>query len=381
MTAQGVFLDLCLRSRERYPDFAAALKEETGVDVEYRTEGALHLALDDDEAERLRETAEHQRRAGFVAEWLDGSEVRKVEPDLTHQVRGALLVPGDHHVENRKLVTALIRAVERAGAQLRPGTPVTGLAAQGPRVIGVRTPMSRLAAGVVVNAAGCWAGWFPSPEAPERPRVRPVKGQMLACAMGPEAELHHTVVTHYAYLVPRADGRLLVGATVEEAGFDKRVTVDGVQRLLAAGVEALPGLVERPLVDAWAGLAPWHARWDADHGTRRARRPGAGDRALPQRDSPGAHHRGAHRRDRGHGRGSGDAGPVRAQFVRASARGCNRYEMITVEVNGESREIPDEATILELLKFVNLMPEGVAVAVNGKIVPAGRALDRTGPRG
>ncbi len=256
VTAQGVFLDLGLRSRELYPGFAAALKEETGLDIEYRTEGALHLALDDEEADHLREIAAHQERAGFSAEWLDGSDVRRLEPDLTPRVRGALFVAGDHQVDNRKLVTALIRAVERAGVELRPGTPVTGLAAQGPRVIGVRTAAGRLAAGAVINAAGCWAGGFPSPDAPERPRVRPIKGQMVACAMGPEAELRRIVATRQVYLVPRADGRLLVGATVEERGFDKRVTVAAVQGLLAAAVEALPGLVEMPLVDAWAGLRP-----------------------------------------------------------------------------------------------------------------------------
>ena len=245
-----------LASARAWPAFASELAEASGRDAGYTPRGALHVALDRDEAEELRRRHELQRSLGLEAEWLRPSECRRLEPGLAPSVAGGVHAPGDAEVDPRALVAALEEATERAGGEIFAGDEPAELLVEDERAVGVRTTGGLTArAGHVVLAAGAWAGtaeWLP-PEA--RPPVRPVKGQILVLR-GPEPLCERIVVSPWIYVVPRPDGRVVVGATVEERGFDVSVTAGGVHELLREAYRVLPEVAELELLEATAGLRP-----------------------------------------------------------------------------------------------------------------------------
>lgn len=249
-------LALNLESARRYPRFVAELAEASGLDPGYRTTGTLVVARDLDDRAVLDELASYHRRLGSRIERLSGSEARALEPGLARNVRAGLLAPDDHQIDNRALLAALLAAGERAGVQLVRAR-AAGLELSGERVTGVVLAGERaLAAGSVVLAAGCWSaqirglppGWLP---------VRPVKGQLLHLRAGGQPELARRVIRGLrVYVVPRGDGRYVIGATVEEQGYDTAVTAGGVLDLLRHAYELLPGVTELELTETVAGLRP-----------------------------------------------------------------------------------------------------------------------------
>lgn len=250
----GAFLDLLLRGRAMYPDFAAALREEAGIDVGYSDAGTLSLALTDEDAAALERRHAWQAAAGIPAERLSAGEARALEPGLTPDVRWALRFSGDHQVDNRRLAIALRIAAERAGAEVRRGAEVDRLVRDGDRLAGVRLATGeRIEADAVVLAAGCWAGRIGG--LPRTLPVLPVHGQIAAVAAEPQ-RFRHTVETPRCYLVPRADGRLIAGATVERGVWRKAVTPAGLCSLLAGAAEIAPWVADLPLVETWSGLRP-----------------------------------------------------------------------------------------------------------------------------
>ncbi|WP_129839339.1 glycine oxidase ThiO [Streptomyces sp. RFCAC02] len=260
---EEALLDLNLASAGRYPEFAAELAEATGTDIAYRACGTLQVALDADDRAQLRELHALQRRCGLDTQWLTGRECRRLEPMLAPGVRGGLRVDGDHQTDPRLLVAALLTACERAGVSFVNAT-ATGLVVRGDRAAGVRLDGGTvLAADRTVLAGGSRSagldGIPPSVAVP----VRPVKGQILRLRMpsgGGAPFLSRTVRAvvrgEQVYLVPRASGELVVGATVEEQGWDTSVTAGGVYQLLRDARELLPGLTELPLAETCAGLRP-----------------------------------------------------------------------------------------------------------------------------
>ncbi|GIV68223.1 glycine oxidase ThiO [Caldilinea sp.] len=251
-------LPLLLESHARWPAFARELQEASGVDVGYRTEGTLVVALDRDQAERLRFQYEFQRSLGLELVWLSGDAARQREPHLSRHVVAALYSPHDHQVDNRQALLALRQAFLAAGGVLRERATVAEILVGNGEVQGVRLASGEtLHAPVVVIAAGAWSATLPGLPPEAQPPVRPVKGQMLALQTPPNAPLlRHVVWGRDVYLVPRKDGRLLVGATVEEKGFDAQLTAGGVYQLLRRAWELLPGIDEAPLIELWAGLRP-----------------------------------------------------------------------------------------------------------------------------
>jgi glycine oxidase len=251
-------LPLLLESHARWPAFAQGLKEASGVDVGYRTEGTLVVALDRDQVERLRFQYEFQRKLGLELTWLSGDAARQREPHLSRNVIAALYSPHDHQVDNRQVLLALRQAFLAAGGTLREHASVAEILVEKGEAQGVRLISGEiLHAPVVVVAAGAWSATLPGLPPEARPPVRPVKGQMLALQTPLDAPLlRHVVWSRDVYLVPRKDGRLLVGATVEEKGFDAQLTAGGVYTLLRRAWEILPGIDEAPIVEMWAGLRP-----------------------------------------------------------------------------------------------------------------------------
>jgi glycine oxidase len=237
---EGELTGLLAESAARWPAFAAELTAATGTDLGYRTEGTLVVGLTGDDLAEARRLWEYQQGLGLPITPLRPSMLRDREPALSPRLRGGALAATDHQVDPRRLVAALRSAVERAGVPILP-TPVTDLAA-------LTTPQ-------VVVAAGC--GSAPLTGLP----VRPVKGQILRLrAPGGEPPGLRHVVRGYAdgepvYLVPRADGEVVVGATVEERT-DRNVTAGAVLRLLRAAVDLVPELAEYDLVETVAGLRP-----------------------------------------------------------------------------------------------------------------------------
>jgi glycine oxidase len=241
-----------------YPSFVAELEEASGQRVGYRRCGALHVALDRDEAEELRRRHELHRRLGLAAEWLGPGACRRLEPGLAPSLHGGVHVPEEAVVDPRALAAALLAAASAEGAEVRGGAEVTGATIEEGRIRGLTLGDGEsIGCGGVVLAAGAWSGaarWLPE-EA--RPPVRPVKGQILELrGAAAEPVCERIVASERVYVVPRGDGRVVVGATVEEMGFDTRVTAGGVHELLREAYRLVPDVAELELVEATAGLRP-----------------------------------------------------------------------------------------------------------------------------
>jgi glycine oxidase len=241
-----------------YPEFAAELERESGRAVGYRRCGALHVALDRDEAEELHRRHELQVSLGLDAEWLRPRDCRALEPGLATAVAGGVHAREEAEVDPRALVSALVAAAERAGVTLSPDFEATDGIFEGGALRGVRAADGReLRAANVVLATGWLSGrtsWLPERAVPP---VRPVKGQVLG-VRGPADDplCDRIVATQWVYVVPRADGRAVIGATVEERGADLTVTAGGVHELLRETYRVLPDVAELELTDAVAGLRP-----------------------------------------------------------------------------------------------------------------------------
>jgi glycine oxidase len=251
-------LDLALASARAWPGFATELAEASGREVGYLPHGALHIALDRDQGEELRRRFELMRSLELDAEWLRPRECRRLEPGLTPRFSAGVHAPHEAAADPRLLVAALRAALEGAGGELVTGEEVAEAIVDRERIVGVRAANGgEHRAERVVVATGAWSGsgeWLPDRA---RPPVRPVKGQILTLrgtAGRPVCE--RIVVTERVYLVPRGDGRLIVGATVEERGFDLRVTAGAVYELLREAYRVLPEVAELELVEAVAGVRP-----------------------------------------------------------------------------------------------------------------------------
>jgi glycine oxidase len=241
-----------------YPGFVAELEAASELGTGYVQSGALHIALDRDEAAELRRVHDLQRSLGLGAEWLPPRRCRELEPGLTPSFNGGVHAPEEAAIDPRRMTVALLAALAGEGVEVRGGTDVVAPILDGERLEGVRTGTGEeLRAGHVVLATGAWAGaesWLPEFA---RPPVRPVKGEILELRSADgKAPCGRIVASERAYLVPRPDGRLIVGATTEERGFDATVTAGGVHELLREAYRLLPDIAEMELVEAMAGLRP-----------------------------------------------------------------------------------------------------------------------------
>lgn len=269
-------LALTLASGALWADFAAAVEAAGGEDTGFRECGALHVALDRDEAAELRRRHDLQLELGLEAEWLTPRRCRELEPGLVPTFAGGVAAAGEASVDPRRLAGALAAALRAAGGELRTGTEVVDAIWDGERLVGVRTAPSastrpsdelmqtpgaegaEVHGDAVVLCSGAWSGraaWLPEDA---RPPVRPVKGQVVELRPrdGEGAPASRIVATERVYLVPRPDGRLIVGATQEERGFDTVVTAGGVHELLREAYRVLPDVAEMELAGTIAGLRP-----------------------------------------------------------------------------------------------------------------------------
>jgi glycine oxidase len=245
-------------SQAQWPNFAAELERVTGISVDLRREGILMVALTADDQARLHHHLEFQRGLGLPLEWIDATELRRREPHLRSNIAGAVYSTQDHQVDNRKLVMALRAAAEAAGVIIHEQQSVRRIVIAGERARGVVLgDKTEVATDAVVLAAGAWSRMVEGLAPALRPPVRPLKGQAIALQMDPAAPLiRHVCWVPGVYMVPRNDGRLILGATVEEKGFNSSLTAGGMLALLEAAWRAVPAVEELPIAEMWVGHRP-----------------------------------------------------------------------------------------------------------------------------
>ena len=253
---EQTLLVLNLESSRAYPEFVAELQDATGLDTGYRACGTLLVARDSDDNAALDELYSFQAQLGLTVERLRGRDCRAVEPGLAPGVRGGIHVEGDHQVDDRALLQALEAACVGSGVDLVRASVVAVRADERLRAVVTRDGRE-IACGAAVIAGGCWSGQIEGLPPELQLAVRPVKGQLLHLR-GPRtpALIRHNIRGLDAYMVMRSDGRLVIGATVEEMGFDARVTAGAVHELLRAAYELVPGVSELELTETVAGLRP-----------------------------------------------------------------------------------------------------------------------------
>jgi glycine oxidase len=254
--ADDAFFRLCTASNELYPQFAAELLDETGIDIELDSTGTVSAAFGDNDEAALLAKFEWQRAAGIPVERLTTQAIRALEPQISPQVRFGLFYPNDWQVENRKLVSALRRYCELNGVELAENTEIIDLVVENGAVMGALTSFGTIRSQQTVIASGAWAGTLVKDRFPGLGNVKPIRGQMISLS-GDGLPLKHVIYSPNGYLVPRGDGRILVGATVEDVGFSKEVTPQAIESLRAAALEIIPALVNFDIKEAWAGLRPY----------------------------------------------------------------------------------------------------------------------------
>ncbi len=250
----GPMLDLCLRSRQMWPSFAAQLREASGIDPGFLPCGAADVAFTESQLDHLRDGARWMAAAGLRASLVDGDELCAHEPAIGPAAIGGLVVPDDHQVDPPLLVRAVASAAARAGARFVPHQAVESVNYVDSRAVSVTTATRTWAADEVVIATGAWTSRVPGLAA-TRARITPQHGQLAMLDTRPPV-LRRVVVSGRTYVVPRADGRVVIGATSEDTGFAKKVTASGLTALLAEAIRMVPALGAATFVDAWSGLRP-----------------------------------------------------------------------------------------------------------------------------
>ena len=247
-------LTLCEASLREYPAFVRRVADASGVDPHLRLEGVLYAAFGPEEFANLRQQSASLQSRAVACEVLDRAGALAAEPWLSPSVAGALLKRQEGFVDNRRFGRALVAACNARGVRIERSDSIA-LECDSRRVLGVRTGGGFIACDVVVNACGAWAAGLEGVPAACVPPVEPIKGQMVALSV-PIGFARRATWVPGAYLVPREDGRLLIGATVEPSGFDERTTAAGIHALLHSAVDAAPALGSFTVTESWAGLRP-----------------------------------------------------------------------------------------------------------------------------
>lgn len=252
----GAFTDLLLASWSLYPELIPALEEASGVRVEYHRPGSLHTITDIADTTYLREQMATWESLGLQVTWLEGDEARALEPFLEPGVVAAIYAPKDGSIKPAAMTRAYAEAARRQGALFYEHSEIVGIQRNASRVTGVQTALGEtITCNHLVIAAGAWAArigaWlgFPLP-------VSPMRGQILSLRQT-ASPLKHILFGDGIYLVPKLDGTIYAGATVEQVGFDTSVTAEGIATLLSSAIRLAPALGSAPIANIWAGLRPW----------------------------------------------------------------------------------------------------------------------------
>ncbi|MBI4341830.1 MAG: glycine oxidase ThiO [Candidatus Omnitrophica bacterium] len=253
LPAPGPLFEFCRAARRMYPRWVEHLERRSGICVGFHVDGILHLVLSGREEQAMKRQARWQRAQGVRVDQWSPKEVRRHEPVIDGKIRGGFHFPMEAQVDNVRLMEALAAACRKAGVSLQERTAVRRLVVRDRTVRGVETDRGALEAPVVVNCLGSWADLGDT--FPLRLPVEPVRGQMLAF-LGPKRLVRHAVMSSGAYVVQRRDGRLVVGSTLERAGFHKALTLEGIHAILCGLRKLSRAFDQCALIDSWAGLRP-----------------------------------------------------------------------------------------------------------------------------
>ncbi len=250
----GDFLVLSRFSYDLFPEWTERLKKESGIDPEFHLCGSLGLIFNPEEEALIRQIESQTAPNGLKSEWLSAAEARRKETHLSDKLRSAWYLPQTCQVRPPRLVQALLKVLVKGKAILRENEDVRGFIRQGSRILGVETSVAKYEAEQVLLAGGAWTGGLLEILDVSLP-MRPVRGQVVLFKAEPGL-LRHVLFSSSAYLVPRLDGHIYVGSTLEEAGFDKSVTKEAVANLTQGAYRALPALEKASIEATWAGLRP-----------------------------------------------------------------------------------------------------------------------------
>jgi glycine oxidase len=255
MDQMSPLTELCVASRNLYAGFVQEFVSRTGLDIEFSKSGLLYVALSETERIELEKRYQWQRQFGLLVHQLTRQEALQVESGLSPEVRAALFFPEEAYVDNVRLLEALKIACGLLQVRLVTGCQAISIKSEGPRIKGVNTNLGLWAAEKVIIAAGCWSSMIDSP-LPYKVPIKPARGQLIA-VKPPALFLKHIVYSANGYLVPRRDGRVFLGSTVEWVGYDKNVTLEGLRHIIFWTLAIFPEMKSFALSSCWAGLRPY----------------------------------------------------------------------------------------------------------------------------
>jgi glycine oxidase len=250
----GPFLELCRLSYDLFHSWTERLKKDSGIDMEFFLCGSLGLVFNPEEAAVIKGLETQTAANGLKSEWLSAGEARRRESHLSDKLEGAWYLPQTCQVRPPRLTQALLKTLEKGKAVLRENEEVRGFIRQGNRILGVETSKGKIEADQVLVASGAWTGGLMEILGVSLP-VKPVRGQVVLFKAEPGL-LRHVLFSSTAYLVPRLDGYIYVGSTLEDVGFDKSVTPEAVAKLTQGAYRALPALEKAQVEMTWSGLRP-----------------------------------------------------------------------------------------------------------------------------
>lgn len=249
------FLKMGISSLELYPQFLAELVEETQIRLQTQAKGTLYVGVDRDDRESLLQKYQFMKKNLMPVEWLLGDKLRAIEPFLSPSVYCGIFVSKEGQIDNRALIQSLIKALEKHGAKLLEKTVVKEVLVKKKNIKGIKLENGQeVISDIVINASGAWMNQILWPDHP--PHVRPIKGQIVTLKMDNSFHLDRTIRTERVYLVPKCDGRLRVGATNEDIGFDQKVTAKAILELLQKAQKVVPAIEKLEFEETIVGFRP-----------------------------------------------------------------------------------------------------------------------------
>ncbi len=253
-TGPSPFLDLCIAGLYSFKGLPEELKDASGIDIEYIPHGIIRVAFTEEEKTHLETLLEWQAESGLEVRWLDSEELRDLEPALSPDIVGGLYSPEEHQVRGARLVQAYAQGAANLVGRFRERSSVIGIIDQNHKIAGVRTSEGEIYTDKVILATGAWTGLYEGLLGVNLP-VFPVRGQTVLLHKTP-SPIKHSIASSQGYVVPKVDGSLVVGATVEKVGFDKRLTAAGVVSMTEVASSLIPELADAEFLGGVAGLRP-----------------------------------------------------------------------------------------------------------------------------